>query len=133
MALVISWFETDDIFQRLSVLFLLACLFGFTTNITQTFEDTYPTMVGFYLSSRMYMAVYLFAMAFLIPMIKAVMLWQVGIAMVGAALWVASIHTVYPNRLVFIWLALFVDCWSDLLRLAHDGVPVHQLEGVGLV
>lgn len=34
MALIISWFETDDIFQRVSILFLLACLFGFTTNIT---------------------------------------------------------------------------------------------------
>ena len=28
LALLISWFETDDIFQRLSVLFVMACLVG---------------------------------------------------------------------------------------------------------
>ncbi|KAK5132990.1 hypothetical protein LTR08_008277 [Meristemomyces frigidus] len=96
MALVISWFETDDLFQRLSILFLLACLFGFTTNITQAFENTYPTLVGFYLASRMYMAVYLLTMAFVIPMVRAVMLWQLS------------------DRLALIFVALFVDLYGAL-------------------
>ena len=29
LALVISWFETDDIFQRVSVIFIMACLLGY--------------------------------------------------------------------------------------------------------
>lgn len=28
LALLISWFETDDILQRISVLFIMACLLG---------------------------------------------------------------------------------------------------------
>lgn len=28
LAVVVSWFETDDILQRLSVLFTMACLIG---------------------------------------------------------------------------------------------------------
>ena len=29
LALIISWFETDDIVQRVSVLFIMACLLGY--------------------------------------------------------------------------------------------------------
>ena len=29
LALIISWFETDDIMQRLSVMLIMACLLGF--------------------------------------------------------------------------------------------------------
>lgn len=31
LALIISWFETDDIIQRVSVLFIMACLLGYVT------------------------------------------------------------------------------------------------------
>ncbi|KXT10484.1 hypothetical protein AC579_8880 [Pseudocercospora musae] len=46
MSLFISWFETDDVFQRVSILFLLACLFGYTTNIVSAFEESYATSEG---------------------------------------------------------------------------------------
>ena len=42
-------------------------------------------------------------------MIKAIMLWQVGVAVIGAALWVGSIYVSYPNQLALIWVALGVD------------------------
>jgi low temperature requirement protein LtrA len=29
MAIIVSWFETDDILQRLSILFTMACLLGY--------------------------------------------------------------------------------------------------------
>ena len=74
MALIISWFETDDIFQRFSVLFLLACLFGMTTNITEAFEHTYATLIGFYLTARLYMASYLVLVAVLVPMVRNIMI-----------------------------------------------------------
>ena len=73
MALIISWFETDDIVQRLSILFLLACLFGYTTNILEAFEETYATLIGFYITARLFMASYLLLVAFLVPMIRTVM------------------------------------------------------------
>ncbi|KYG42820.1 hypothetical protein M433DRAFT_146436 [Acidomyces richmondensis BFW] len=118
MVLIISWFETDDMFQRLSILFLLACLFGFTTNITQAFDYTYPTLIGFYLASRLYMAGYLLAISFLLPMIRAIMLWHVAVTLVGAALWIASIHVAWPARLVAIWIAIFIDiCGQSLYVL----------------
>jgi low temperature requirement protein LtrA len=67
MSLIISWFETDDIVQRLSILFLLACLFGYTTNITEAFDHTYATLIGFYLCARLFMAAYLLLVAILVP------------------------------------------------------------------
>ncbi|KAG9244607.1 hypothetical protein BJ878DRAFT_542135 [Calycina marina] len=39
--LIISWFETDDLFQRISVLFIMACLLGLTVNMLEAFNDTY--------------------------------------------------------------------------------------------
>ena len=73
MALIISWFETDDIVQRLSILFLLACLFGYTTNLMEAFEHTYATLIGFYITARLFMASYLLLVAVLVPMVRAVM------------------------------------------------------------
>jgi len=49
---IISWFETDEVFQRISILLLLTNLFGYKSNVTQALEHTYPTLVGFYLASR---------------------------------------------------------------------------------
>ncbi|KAK5126641.1 hypothetical protein LTR85_009575 [Meristemomyces frigidus] len=112
MNLIISWFETNDIFQRISIIFLLACLFGFTTTITQAFEHTYATLIGFYLAARLYMAVYLLAMAIIIPMIRGVMLWQVSCVVIGSVLWIGSIHVSWPNELALIWVALFADIWG---------------------
>lgn len=77
--LVVSWFETDDIFQRFCILTLMAMLFGYTTNITQSFEheegSTYATLIGFYLAARLMMASYLILVAVLCPMIRNIMIW----------------------------------------------------------
>lgn len=42
----------DDIFQRILVLFLMICLFGFTLNIAQAFETTWIQLVAFYVSTN---------------------------------------------------------------------------------
>ncbi|EMC94464.1 hypothetical protein BAUCODRAFT_124086 [Baudoinia panamericana UAMH 10762] len=109
MAQIISWFETDDIVQRFSIVFLLVCLFGYTTNITQAFVTTYPTLIGFYLCSRLFNASYLLIICFVIPTIKPVMLYHVLSTVVGAALWIGSIYVSWPNQLIVIWMALLVD------------------------
>lgn len=59
-------FERDDIVQKLSVLFYLVNLFGYTTNIAYAFEhnstadefETYIPMMSFYLLERFYGALY---------------------------------------------------------------------------
>lgn len=80
MTLVVSWFETDDVFQRFAILTLMAMLFGYTTNITQSFDNeegfgTYATLIGFYLAARLFMASYLVLVAILVPMIRNIMIW----------------------------------------------------------
>ncbi|QIW97093.1 hypothetical protein AMS68_002611 [Peltaster fructicola] len=117
MALIISWFETDDLFQRGSVLFLLVCLFGYTTNISEAFEDTYATLVGFYLAARMYMVAYLFLISFLIPMVRGVMLTTVIVSLIGIALWIGSIYVEWPNQLALIWIALAVDTGGHTVNM----------------
>jgi len=133
MAMIIAWFETDDIFQRVSILFLLACLFGYTTNIVEAFSDTYATLIGFFLAARLYMTAYLFLVALLVPMIRPVMLYYCLIALLNAALWIASIHVSYPNQLALIFLALFLEIagqtsYIALLSLAQR-FSKKQIEG----
>ncbi|KAK4896677.1 hypothetical protein LTR49_028107 [Elasticomyces elasticus] len=81
MSQIISWFERDDIAQRISIIFLLSCLFDLTTNITQAFgvhvEDgeygghgTYPILIGFYLASRLFDVAYLIFIATILPMFR---------------------------------------------------------------
>ncbi|WPG98080.1 Hypothetical protein R9X50_00086600 [Acrodontium crateriforme] len=114
MALIISWFETDDLFQRLSILILLALLFGYTTNITHAFDtgeegNTYATAIGFYLAARLFMAFYLFGVGIVLKMIRPVMFWHTLVAVIACAFWIGSIYVEWPNQLILIWIALFFD------------------------
>ena len=109
MALVISWFETDDVFQRVSILILIALLFGYTTNITQAFDTTYATLIGFYLAARLFMASYLLLVAYLLPSIRYLIIYHCFVILIGAALWIGSIHTAWPGQLALIWIAIVVD------------------------
>lgn len=116
MSLFISWFETDDVFSRLSILFLLTCLFGYTTNITHAFDEggTYATLIGFYLAARLYMAAYLLLIAGLIPMVRYVMIYQAVVMVIAAAIWIASVHVEWPNQLALVWIAMFMDITSSV-------------------
>ncbi|TKA79689.1 hypothetical protein B0A55_04073 [Friedmanniomyces simplex] len=124
MSQIVSWFETDDIVQRVSIIFLLGCLFGLTTNITQAFGEhrTYPTLIGFYLASRLFNAAYLAFIAIILPMVRGVVLCHVCNALIGSALWIASIHVSYPNRLILIWLALLADILGPILVISLKAV-----------
>ena len=118
MAMVISWFETDDVFQRLSILFLMGCLFGYTTNIREAFnasESTYATLIGFLLAARIYMGLYLVLVAWLVPMIRNIMIWYITITMVSVGLWIGSIHVPYPQQMAVIWVAMLVDVCGPLI------------------
>ncbi|KAK3353799.1 hypothetical protein B0T25DRAFT_221162 [Lasiosphaeria hispida] len=90
---IISWFETNDIVQRLEILFLTACLLGQTTNMLQVFngeEDTFTQLVAYYLAARLFMAAYCALTAFLVPLVKGMMISQVLNVIAGAAFWIAA-------------------------------------------
>lgn len=124
IALIVSWFETDDILQRISILFSLACLFGYTTNITQAFDSTYTQLISFYLAARLYMMAYLLLVAWLVPMIRPVMILQVSAAGIGVVLWIGSIHVNPPQQQAVIWVALGVDVLAHLNAILMRAVCV---------
>ncbi|KAL8711317.1 MAG: hypothetical protein Q9220_004214 [cf. Caloplaca sp. 1 TL-2023] len=107
--IIISWLETNDIIQRLAILFVMTCLVGFTLNIVEAFETTYTMMISFYLAQRLFQASYLLWTAYLIPMVRGFLIAQVLVTIVGSAIWVVSIHADYPARLAPIWITLFLD------------------------
>lgn len=109
LALIISWFETDDLFQRVSVLFIMACLLGLTVNMLEAFHDTYTQLVAFFLTARLFMGSYCLFLSCVVPMVRGMMIVQAILQALPGVLWIASIYVEMPNRLAVIWLAIFLD------------------------
>ncbi|KAK6084095.1 hypothetical protein SCUP234_03424 [Seiridium cupressi] len=132
----ISWFETDDILQRVQVLFLIACLLG--TNTTPTFSeeyDTYVQLVSFYLAARLFQACYFGLTACLLPLIKGIMISHIIAIIIPSALWIASTHVEMPSRLGLVFVALANELLGPfvvmlLLRYSrtHDKPLATQIE-----
>ncbi|KAM0440732.1 hypothetical protein ACHAPT_000033 [Fusarium lateritium] len=138
VTLVLSWFETDDVLTRLEILFEIACLLGFTTNMTYAFYDneehnTYTMLVSFYLAARLRSFVHYLATGFLLPMIRGVMICEAINTLVPTALWIASIHVEMPSRLGLIWVALCLDMWgqSIIVGLYRYGRVAGEKTGIG--
>ena len=112
LTMFVNWFEVDDIFSRLCVLFYLICLFGFETNITYGFEETYTSMISFFLAERLFIAIYYIFVAFMVPTIKGTMLYHSANLFVCAALWIGSTHLEYPTKLALIWIAIALDLFG---------------------
>jgi low temperature requirement protein LtrA len=112
ISLLISWFDCDDILRRCSVLFILACLLGFTTNMASAFEHTYTPLVSFYLAARFFVAGSFVWYAYTIRMVRAVMLASALLIAIPAAFWVGSIHVEEPARQALIWPALILDTFG---------------------
>jgi low temperature requirement protein LtrA len=112
ITVVIAWFEVDDILQRVSVLFIMACLIGLTTNMLQAFEQTYTQLVAFYLAARLFNAFYYVWIAYIIPMVRAMMIAQMLAILLPSVLWIASIFIEMPQRLVMIWVSLMLDLFA---------------------
>ncbi|KAI9670122.1 MAG: hypothetical protein M1817_004459 [Caeruleum heppii] len=113
LTLITSWFETNDIFQRFCVLFVMACLFGLTTNIVDAPKHTYAQMIAFYLAARLFEAVYFVWISFIIPMMRAAILGNALAIVVPSALWIASIHVEEPQRQALIWIAIVLDLFGQ--------------------
>ncbi|KAF2269003.1 hypothetical protein CC78DRAFT_335003 [Lojkania enalia] len=113
IAVLIGWFDSDDILRRFSVVFILTCLLGFTTNMADAFSHTYTPLVAFYLAARLYLAVCLFWYSWQIPMVRSTMIGNGVLAVVPAALWIGSIHIEEPSRQALIWPALILDIFGQ--------------------
>lgn len=124
MSQVVNWFEIDDIVQRICIIFYLACLFGFTTNIQYAFDTTYAPLTGFFLAERLFCGAWLLICAYLIPMIRGTLVWHAAVILLTSAFWIASIHVEWPKRLALIVIAIALDIFGTFLivmimRLAH--------------
>ncbi|MCJ1420729.1 hypothetical protein MMC32_007088, partial [Xylographa parallela] len=118
LTLIVSWFETDDILQRLCVLFFLVCLTGYTTNITSAFDSTYTAMIAFYLSERLFQAAYFLWTARLLPMIRGMLVGSVILILVPSALWIGSTRADDSTRLMLIWLAIPIELFGPGIMIA---------------
>ena len=108
-----------------------------TTNMLQTFNeehDTYVQLTGFYLTSRLFMAAYCALTAFLLPLVKGMMMAQIGLLVLGSVLWIGSTQVEMPGRLGLVFAALFIDfCGStvyvSLFRYArnHDNKTAKRI------
>ncbi|KAF6229580.1 hypothetical protein HO173_011435 [Letharia columbiana] len=114
LTLLVSWFETNDIFQRILVLFLMICLFGFTLNIAQSFETTWIPLIAFYLAQRLFHAVHFLWIGYLLPMVRVYMIINAICTAIPAAVWVASVQVEYPDRLALVWIAIVLDLFGVL-------------------
>ena len=106
---MMSRFEIDDIFQRISMLFYLVCLLGFTLNISNFFESTYTSAIAFYITQRCYSALWFLVVMALLPTIRGMMVFTAVIVAASSAVWIASIHVTWPGQIGVIFAALTVD------------------------
>ncbi|CAK7217032.1 hypothetical protein SBRCBS47491_003024 [Sporothrix bragantina] len=74
--------------------------------------DTYPALAAYYVAARLFMALYCFVTGLLVPLVQGTMFCQTGLAVVGAALWIASIHLDMPVRLACVFVALAFDLFG---------------------
>ena len=121
LTLIVSYFETNDITQRISILFVMACLTGYTTNINDAFSETYAPLIAFYLTQRLFEAVYFVVISYLLPLIRGVMISNVMMILIASALWIGSIQVDGGSRLALIWIAIFLDLFGQgwAISLAH--------------
>ena len=127
LTVIISWFETDDICQRLSVLFVMMCLFGYTLNIVHAFNTTWVQLISFYLAQRLFSGVYLVSVGFILPMVRGAMIFYGIMGLIPSILWIGSVHLNYPNRLALVWIAIPLDLFGPLLLILFRRIPGRRL------
>jgi hypothetical protein len=91
-----------------------------TTNTLQTFDehyDTYSQLVGFFLAARLFQALHAAYIGFMLPLVRAMMISQILLALVAAALWIASIHVEMPSRLGLTFTALAIELFGSAIHV----------------
>ena len=92
----------------------MVCLCGYTFNMTSAFDSTWTMLVSFYLTQRLFAALYFVSISYLIPMIRGTMFVHTAMVLIGSALWIASCSVEYPARLGLIWTGIAFDLFSQV-------------------
>lgn len=140
----------DDIVQRILVLFFMACLFGYTTNIDASFDTTYSQLLAFYvrlciipsgtstafvdisqLTQRLFGAVYYLWVAYLVPMVHGCMIGNALLVVVPSSLWIASIYVEEPRRDILVWIAIVLDLFGSSSLMILMRPPTWVRERIG--
>jgi hypothetical protein len=108
------------------------CLYGFTTNTYYMFgegsadsdtelahraeaaeggghHNTYTMAIAFFITQRLFVALWYLWVAALVPMIKGTMVLYSGMLVLATAIWIGSIHVAWPNQLALIFIAICLD------------------------
>ncbi|KAG8941282.1 hypothetical protein FRC04_004644 [Tulasnella sp. 424] len=117
IAILVSQFEADSLTQRSIILFILACLVGFTTNISSAWDTTYGQLIAFYIAARITVAIVTLVLAFFIPRIRPIMLFNLLSILIPLAFWIRSCFSEKKARETFIWLAICWDMWGSFLTV----------------
>ncbi|KAL9057936.1 MAG: hypothetical protein Q9162_002063 [Coniocarpon cinnabarinum] len=96
---------------RFSTTFL-ACLVGFTTNISEYMTETYTPLVSYYLGARLFIAAYLLLTAWLVPIVRVTLLLYAVIIVLPAGLWIGGVHLMGPPCKALQWVAIFFDLFG---------------------
>jgi len=84
----------------------------------QTFDekhDTYKYLTAFYLSARLFTALYCAFTAILLPLVKGMMIALVSLTLVSAALWIGSTQVeTMEQRLPLTFVALALDLFGGM-------------------
>ncbi|KAI9661925.1 MAG: hypothetical protein M1821_009165 [Bathelium mastoideum] len=132
VSVIINWFDADDITRRISIVFTLACLLAFTTNISESFELTWTPLVSCYLAARLFIVAFFGGVAWMVPMVRATMIGQMLVALIPTALWIGTIHEdSLSRRQPLIWIALAFDIFgmaiTMLFQRSMEGLPTERL------
>src|SRR5436305_7690077 len=105
LKLTFGW-STDDIEQRVGIMFILACLVGYTTNIISAFSTTYSQLIAFYLTARLFVCLVMLWMSYLIPMVRAMMIANTVSIAIPGMLWIGSMYVEEPSKEALVWIAI---------------------------
>ena len=78
------------------------------------FVSTYAQLIAFYMAARLFMVVYCLILAWVVPMVRPMMVTQATIAAMPCILWIGSIYIPMPRRLAAIWVAIFFDLTGSM-------------------
>lgn len=109
LTVIVNWFEVQDVFGRLCIIFVLCCLFGFNSNIEYFFGYTMIPGLAFYLTQRMFMSALYLAFSISIPMVRGTLLAHGLLGVLASALYIAAIHVTYPYNIAPLFIGLFID------------------------
>ena len=81
----------------------------------EAFGETYAQLVAFYLAARLFVGAYYGWVAYVLPMVRAMMISQLIVILIPSVIWIGSIYVDVPQRFVMIWVSLFLDLFGAVI------------------